>query len=94
MTGRGLPVSVELSGALEIGGSHVSSALVDRRTGQMVPGSRRRRDIKPGASADELVNGFSSAMTEVGVAPDAPLGDSDSRPVRLPLRYRNVQGGR
>lgn len=74
MTGRGLLVSVELSGALEIGGSHVSSALVDRRTGQMVPGSRRRRDIKPDASADELVNGFSSAMTEVGAAPNAPWG--------------------
>ncbi|MGI8589394.1 MAG: ROK family protein [Nakamurella sp.] len=84
MTGRGLAVSVELSGALEIGGSHVSSALVDGRTGQLIPGSRRRRHINPGASADELVNGFASAMTEVDAAPDTPWGIAIPGPFDYP----------
>lgn len=72
MTGRPSPASVELVGALEIGGTHVTSALVDRRTGLLVPGSRRRRTIKPSAAADELVRGFASVMNEVDAAPDAP----------------------
>lgn len=72
MTGRASLASLELAGALEIGGSHVSSALVNRRTGQLVAGSRHRRAIKPGASAEELVGGFASAMIELDAAPDTP----------------------
>ncbi len=71
MTGRASPASAELVGALEIGGTHVASALVDRRTGLLVPESRRRRAIKPGATAEELVNNFASAMSDVEAAPDA-----------------------
>lgn len=72
MTGRAWPESLELVGALEIGGTHVTSALVNRRTGLLVPGSRRRRAIKPGAAADELVHGFASAMADVDAPPDVP----------------------
>lgn len=72
MTGRASPESLELVGAPEIGGTHVTSALVNRRTGLLVPGSTRRRAIEPGASADELLSGFASAIVDVNAALDAP----------------------
>jgi len=72
VTGRASPESLELVGALEIGGTHVTSALVNRRTGLLVPGNTRRRANEPGVSADELLSGFASAIVDVHAAPDTP----------------------
>ena len=74
MTGQVTPESVEIVGALDIGGTHVTAALVNRRTGGLVPGSVRRRAVDPHGSADELVNGFASAIADVRAEPDAPWG--------------------
>lgn len=72
MTGHPSPPSAQLVGALEIGGTHVASALVDRHTGLLVPGTRGRRAIQPSATAEELVDGFASAINDVNAAPDTP----------------------
>jgi glucokinase len=72
VTGHASPALTEVVGALEIGGTHVSSALVDRRTGRLVPGSRGRRGIKPSAAAEKLISCFAAAMSDVNAAPDAP----------------------
>jgi len=74
VTGPAWPESLELVGALEIGGTHVTSALVNRCAGVLVPGSRHRRAIEPGAPADELLSSFASAIVDVNAAPDAPWG--------------------
>ena len=68
-------------GALEIGGTYVTSALVNPSAGLLVPGSVRRRPIDPHALADELVNGFASAVVDAHAAADVP-GRSPS-PARL-----------
>jgi len=72
VTGRATPESREVVGALEIGGTHVTSALVDRRAGLLVPGTVRRSPIDPHAPADELLNGFASAVADAHAAPDVP----------------------
>lgn len=74
MTGRAIPESLDLVGALEIGGTHVTSALVNRRTGLLVPGSVRRHPIDPHAPADELIKSFASAIVDAHAAPDTPWG--------------------
>lgn len=74
MTGRAIPQSPELVGALEIGGTHVTSALVNLSAGQLVPGSVRRRPIDPHGAADELLNGFASAIADAHAAADVPWG--------------------
>jgi hypothetical protein len=43
LTGGAAPGADELVEAVEIGGTHVTSALINRRTGQLVAGSRHRR---------------------------------------------------
>jgi len=70
--GDATPDSSELVGALEIGGTHVTSALVNQRAGLLVAGTLRRRNIDPHATADELVSRFASAITEAQAAPDVP----------------------
>jgi glucokinase len=72
VTGLAIAQSPPLVGALEIGGTHVTSALVNQRAGLLVPGSVRRRAIDPHAPADELLNGFASAGVDAHAAPDAP----------------------
>ncbi len=57
-------------GALEIGGSHITSALVDDRLAHLQPGTLRRRAIAPGAPARDLVRSFVAAITDTGAAPD------------------------
>ena len=57
MTGRATPESLEVVGALEIGGTHVTSALVDRRAGLLVPGTVRRSPIDPVVGQDIYVAG-------------------------------------
>ena len=88
MTGTAIPEDLELVGALEIGGTHVTSALVNRRAGVLVPGSVRRRSIDPHASADELIDGFASAMTDAHAAPDFPWGVA----IPGPFDYRHGVG--
>ncbi|MDQ6937319.1 MAG: ROK family protein [Actinomycetota bacterium] len=56
---------VDLVAVLEVGGSHVTSALVDRRAARVLPGSMRRRGIDPGASAETIVNALANAMTQL-----------------------------
>ena len=68
------PESPELVGALKIGGTHVASAMVNLGAGQLVPGSVRRRPLDPHGSADELLNGFASAIADAHAAADAPWG--------------------
>jgi hypothetical protein len=72
VNGRTIPESLELVGALEIGGTHVTSALVDVRAGLLVPGSVRRRPIDPQGAADELLRSFASAVVDAHAAPDVP----------------------
>jgi glucokinase len=59
-------------GALEIGGTYVTSALVNPSAGLLVPGSVRRRPIDPHGAADELLNGFASAIADAHAAADVP----------------------
>ena len=72
MNGRAIPESLELVGALEIGGTHVTSALIDLRAGLLVPASVRRRPIDPHGAADELLGSFASAVVDAHAAPDVP----------------------
>jgi glucokinase len=88
VTGRAIPEALELVGALEIGGTHVISALVNRRAGVLVPGSVRRRSIDPHAPADELINGFAAAMTDAQAAPDVRWGVA----IPGPFDYRHGIG--
>jgi glucokinase len=62
----------ELVGVLEIGGTHVTSALVDQRAARLVPGSVRRSPIDPHAPADELLQAFASPVADARVAPEVP----------------------
>jgi glucokinase len=61
-----------LVGALEIGGTHVTSALVDVRAGLLLPGTVRRSPIDPHALADELLSDFAAAVADAHAAPDVP----------------------
>lgn len=61
----------DIVAVLEVGGSHVTSALVDRRAAHVLPGTVRRRDIDPAASADALINAFATVMAHAG-APTKP----------------------
>ena len=72
MTGHATAKSVELVGAVEIGGTHVTSALVDRCAGLLVPDTIRRRPINPHAPADELLSAFASAVADAHAEPDVP----------------------
>lgn len=42
--------------ALEVGGTHVTAALVDMRTGRVLLDSVRRRPLRAGGSADEIIS--------------------------------------
>jgi glucokinase len=61
-----------LVGALEIGGTHVTSALVDVRAGRLILGTVRRTSIDPHAPADELLSDFAAAVTDAHAAPEVP----------------------
>ena len=74
MTKDDMPQSPQLVGALELGGTHVTSALVNLSAGQLVPGSVRRRPINPHPAADELLHGFASAIADTHAAADVPWG--------------------
>jgi len=59
---------------LEIGGTHVVSALVEVPPGRTVPGSRRRRTLQPDASADETLGRILDCADELGATPGARWG--------------------
>jgi glucokinase len=80
--------SPELIGALEIGGTHVTSALVNLSAGLLVPGSVHRRPINPHAAADELLKDFASGITDAHAAPDVPWGVA----IPGPFDYRRGVG--
>jgi glucokinase len=61
-------------GALEIGGTYVTSALVNPSAGLLVPGSVRWRPIDPRGAADERLNGFASVIADAQAAADVPWG--------------------
>lgn len=68
MPGNQAPANASsLVGALELGGSHVSGALVDPGTLTIVDGTRRRRDLDPGGSAEDIL---SALITVAGSFPD------------------------
>jgi len=74
----------DIVAVLEVGGSHVTSALVDRRAAHVLPGTVRRRDIDPAASADALINAFATAMAHAG----APANPRWVMAVPGPFDYR------
>lgn len=57
---------------LEVGGSHATSALVDKRAARVLPGTINRFEVDPGASAHTLIRTFADAMTRVGAPADSP----------------------
>ncbi|MBJ7593551.1 MAG: ROK family protein [Candidatus Dormibacteraeota bacterium] len=59
-------------GVLEVGGTHLTAALVTQRADQWMPGPARRGVLDASASAEELLQGFAAAMTAVDAPPDAP----------------------
>lgn len=61
----------DIVAVLEVGGSHVTSALVDRGAVRVLPGTMKRCGIDPAASADTLINAFATAMAHAG-APASP----------------------
>jgi glucokinase len=68
--GSGHPPAIPV---LEIGGTHVTAALVDPTAWLLVPGSAKRRDIEAQGSAEELVGAFVSAAAELPTG-EAVLG--------------------
>lgn len=51
---------------LEIGGSHLTAALVDASSWSIVPGSIHRRRLDPHASAARLIDAFADCVGELG----------------------------
>jgi glucokinase len=52
-------------GALELGGSHVSGALVDTRTLTIVEGTRRRRELDPVPSAEGVLSVLAALASDL-----------------------------
>jgi glucokinase len=61
-------------GALDIGGTHVTAALVDVRTWTVVDGSTCRRDIDSGGDADAIAARIAEAATCTGAPDGTPWG--------------------
>jgi glucokinase len=85
VTGADATESGQLVGSLEVGGTHVTSALVNPATGVLVPGSVRRRAVDPHATADELIKNFASAMFEAHAGPGLHWGVA----IPGPFNYRH-----
>ena len=64
--------------AMEIGGSHVTAAMVDLAAGALVPGSSRRKDLDAAGSADEIVGQL------LACAAGLPAGPGERWGVALP----------
>lgn len=59
---------------LEIGGTHVTSALVETPPGRIVPDSRRRRALRPDAPADETLARILACADELSATRGARWG--------------------
>ena len=68
----------DLIPVLEIGGTHVTAALVDQSAGRVLPGTRRRCPLRPDASADDILASILSCAdglsgTHWGIALPGPF---------------------
>lgn len=70
-------------GAVDLGGSHVSVAVVDVTSGKVLPGTVRRDPLDPHAGADALVAGITAAMAGL----DTPELDAWGLAVPGPFDY-------
>ncbi len=75
-------------GVLEVGGTHLTAALVTQRADRWMPGPARRGVLDASASAEELLQGFAAAMTAVAAPPDAPWAIA----IPGPFDYRSGVG--
>ncbi|RYF87243.1 MAG: ROK family protein [Chitinophagaceae bacterium] len=49
---------------VDIGGSHITAALVDLNSRSVVPGSRRRKQVNSQGSADEIIRDWAAVMED------------------------------
>jgi glucokinase len=63
---------LDIVAVLEVGGSHATSALVDRRLPHLLPGTVKRLGIDSGAPADTLVTAFATAMAQAEAPAECP----------------------
>lgn len=61
---------------VDIGGTHISAALVNLKTRALVPNSLKRRDVDSGSEANELIRHWSEIIQEV-------VGTEDLKSVRI-----------
>jgi glucokinase len=54
--------------ALEIGGTHVTAAVVDMRTGRVMLDTVQRRSLRAGGSADEIISDILACATDLDVS--------------------------
>ncbi len=59
-------------GVLEVGGTHLTAALVTLSAGQWTPGQARRVVLDAAAPAEELLKEFAAAITTIDAPPDVP----------------------
>jgi glucokinase len=59
---------------LEIGGTHVTAALVDPYPGRVAPGTRRSLPLRPTGAADEILDTLSSCASALGATVGATWG--------------------
>lgn len=50
---------------VDIGGSHITAAIVDLETGNILPGSYKRRFVNAGEDADTILNSWVAVINEV-----------------------------
>lgn len=61
---------------IDVGGTHVTAALVDATRWRTVPGSRRRTPLRSDGSADEIIAAFAGAIQPLGDISASVLGVS------------------
>ncbi len=83
MTGQAATTPTGLVGVLAIGGTHVTSALVDPQEAQVVSGSVCERPIDSGASARDLIDSFAAAVEDA----EAPKGAAWAIAIPGPFDY-------
>lgn len=65
-------MGTQLVGALEVGGTHVTAALVDPGAGSVLPGSLRRRALDAQGGAVEIVHDMAAAAAAASAALTPP----------------------
>lgn len=79
------PTAASLVPAIEIGGTHVTAALVEAATWRVVPATARRRPLDPGGTAAEIVAAVADAAS--GVAGLVAAGSAWSVAIPGPFDY-------